>query len=136
MIDADMHPLEKILNLCSRTAPNPWYPSVYAKQVGKPREELDPYLDQLRMGGFIRLTDWVQGSGQGYMLTEEGNAVLINPRDLARLRSGTLYRAPQRQPETLDLRERSDTAWQQGEACRAVFQDRSLPVVTGAIIFL
>jgi rhomboid protease GluP len=136
MTDADMHPLEKFLILCARAAPDPWYPSVYAQEAAIPREQIDPYLDQLRLGGFIHLTDWVQGRGQGYKLTEDGSAVLKNPRDLARLRAGTLYKAPERQTASLDLRERPNTAWQQGEMCRAALLDRSPGVVTGALIFL
>ena len=32
----------------TEAAPEPWYPSAYAKETGITRESLDPYLDQLR----------------------------------------------------------------------------------------
>ncbi len=77
------NPLESILRLCAAKAPDPWYPSGYAKETGTPRDSLDPYLDQLRMAGLVRLTDWVSGHGQGYALTPAGEDVLKNPRQLA-----------------------------------------------------
>src|SRR5947208_1219339 len=87
MSKLNMNPLEAILKLCAEAAPNPWYPSVFAQTSGIPRAQLDPHLDTLRLGGLIRLTDWVQGRGQGYALTPEGEAVVQSPRLLEMLRS-------------------------------------------------
>jgi len=80
--------LETILRQCAEAAPSPWYPSAYARTRGIPRDDLDPDLDRLRMAGLIHLTDWVQGQGQGYALTPDGEHVLQTPRELARLRAG------------------------------------------------
>src|SRR5262249_62056834 len=79
--------LEIILRECATAAPAPWYPAAYAQATGVARDALDASLDELRLGGLVRLTDWVQGRGQGYALTPEGAQVLENPRLLGRLRS-------------------------------------------------
>ena len=42
-----MHPLEAILRHVAAAGPDPWYPSTYAQATGTPRDDLDPYLDQL-----------------------------------------------------------------------------------------
>src|SRR6266478_3029555 len=55
MSNASLHPLELILRRCAEKAPDPWYPSGYAKEMGNARDSLDPYLDQLRLGGLTRL---------------------------------------------------------------------------------
>ena len=57
MPESSLNPLESILRLCAAKAPDPWYPSTYAKETGTPRDSLDPYLDQLRMAGLVRLTE-------------------------------------------------------------------------------
>jgi DNA-binding IscR family transcriptional regulator len=88
MPESSVHPLESILRLCAAAAPEPWYPSAYAKETNTPRDTLDPYLDQLRMAGLVHLTDWVPGHGQGYALTPAGEDVLKDPRQLARLLAG------------------------------------------------
>jgi membrane associated rhomboid family serine protease len=133
MIDSALDPLEMILRQCAAAAPNPWYPSAYARANGISRDDLDPYLDRLRLGGWIRLTDWVQGFGQGYALTPEGQRVLQNPRDLARLLTGKLQARPKEEP-VLDLADRRDTPLARGEAVRAVWLDAVTPVVTYAIL--
>jgi rhomboid protease GluP len=86
-------PLEDILRQCDAVKPNPWYPREYAEKTGIPPASLDPYLDRLRLGGLIRLTDWVSGKGQGYVLTTEGLRVLGSSWALARLRSGQMTAA-------------------------------------------
>jgi rhomboid protease GluP len=85
-----MSPFEVILRLCSQAAPQPWYPRDHCEQHNVARETLDPLLDQLRLDGFVELTDWVAGHGQGYRLTPNGKALLGNERALARLREGRL----------------------------------------------
>ncbi len=69
------NPLELILQLCGAAAPSPWYPSTYAKAAGISRESIDPHLDRLRLAGLIRLTDWMPGTGQGYVLSSEGGKI-------------------------------------------------------------
>lgn len=118
MTDPTLHPLELILRQCAQAAPAPWYPSTYARQAGVPRDSLDPYLDQLRLGGFVRLTDWVKDSGQGYTLTPAGESLLAAPRELAGLRAGQL---PQRLPAELPARPAPAgeiSNWERGETVR------------------
>src|SRR5438132_9391202 len=126
------HPLETILRLCKAEAPHPWYPSVFAQTTGVPREQLDPHLDRLRLGGFIRLTEWVQGKGQGYELTPAGTQLLEHPKLVARLRDGEL---PRRREEVRPpAGAGGSTTWERGEAARAAFLSHSPPVVTIVLI--
>lgn len=113
MDEPETHPLEVILRVCAEAAPEPWYPSTHAEAAGVPRAVLDPYLDRLRLAGLVRLTDWVQGHGQGYALTPEGAQVLQTPRLLRRLRDGQVpVRAEAQRPagagSGLESRTRSD----------------------------
>ncbi len=90
MVDTTGNPLELILQLCNSAAPSPWYPSVHAKETGITRASLDPYLDRLRLAGLVRLTDWMPGTGQGYVLTQGGKDLVANPKAMDLLRSGNL----------------------------------------------
>ena len=103
---------------------------------GISRDSLDPHLDELRLGGLIHLTDWVQGHGQGYALTPEGVEVVQNPRLLARLKDGRLplnrngaaAQEPPAEPAPLH--------WERGEAARAALLTPSVPRVTFALLFI
>jgi membrane associated rhomboid family serine protease len=129
--------MEMILRECARAAPQPWYPSAYAQETGLAREELDASLDELRLGGLIRLTDWVQGRGQGYTLTPEGQALLDSPRLLERLRANGVARRPVAPPATRPWRaDERPTAWDRGEQVRAALMGRSTPRVTRVLLFL
>lgn len=88
MNEAPLHLLEIILHQCAQAGQLPWYPSDFALSSGLPRDDLDPFLDRLRLGGYIQLTDWVAGKGQGYRLTPDGAKLVQSPRLLAQLRSG------------------------------------------------
>jgi membrane associated rhomboid family serine protease len=134
MPDPGIHPLETILRRCAEAAPEPWYPSVYAKSVGISRDALDPHLDRLRMAGLVRLTDWVQGQGQGYALTPAGDRVLESPRDLARLRQGQLPPARGEWFEPQGPNGRGRSAWDRGEAVREALLTPSTPVVTYTLL--
>jgi membrane associated rhomboid family serine protease len=134
MTESSPHPLELILNLCAEASPAPWYPAAYVQATGISRENLDPYLDQLRMGGLIQLTDWTSGHGQGYVLTPEGKQVEESPRLRARLRSGSLPvhgQAPLTADEPSDL---LPVSWERGEAAREALTKRITPVVTIGLI--
>jgi membrane associated rhomboid family serine protease len=98
------------------------------------RDDLDPYLDQLRMSGLIHLTDWVQGQGQGYALTPDGQRILGSPRELARLRAGKLDNSRSVLQEPPDLADRPASAYERGEEIRAVFLHPSTPVVSYTLI--
>jgi rhomboid protease GluP len=128
--------LETILKECNAAAPAPWYPSVHAQQTGTPREVLDPYLDQLRMGGLIQLTDWIQGKGQGYVLTDFGSQVLQNGRQLARLRTGEVRGPGVPARPTIDPGDIRPMGWERAEVARNAFLGHSRPIVTLALIAL
>jgi membrane associated rhomboid family serine protease len=129
----NMHPLEAILTWCHEAAPNPWYPSVFAQTSGIPRETLDPYLDELRLGGLVHLTDWVQGRGQGYALTPAGADLLQNPRSLERLRANGVPRLAAPPPLVRPQGEGALTSWDAGEKVRAALLHPSAPVVTACL---
>src|SRR5215470_15313769 len=87
MKETSLHLYEFILRQCAAVAPNPWYPSTQRPADGILRADLDRALDELRLGGLIHLTEWVQVHGQGYALTHEGSQVAGNPALLERLRA-------------------------------------------------
>jgi membrane associated rhomboid family serine protease len=122
-------PLEDILRQCDAAKPDPWYPKEYAAKAGLPPSSLDPYLDRLRLGGFIRLTDWVPGKGQGYVLTTEGLRVLGSSWALSRLRSGQLNAA---RVETAEPAEKRGplTTFDRGEIIRHALLAPTTPIVT------
>jgi rhomboid protease GluP len=126
--------LATIITECAASAPGPWYPSDYVHQTGTPRETLDPYLDRLRMGGLIQLTDWVEGKGQGYALTQAGAEVLGSQRQFARLRAGEV-RAPVGVPRPVaDPGAIVPIGWERSEAVRTAFLSHATPVVTFGLI--
>lgn len=126
-----MNPLEAILRHCAQAAPHPWYPSVFARETGTPRDSLDPHLDRLRMGGLIQLTEWMEDKGQGYVLTPEGEALLQSPRQLSRLGSGQL--PPTRAQVAEDVQEEMVLP---GESMRQALLATSRPRVTTWLIYL
>lgn len=132
MTDAAGDMLEQILRQCQSSAPQPWYPKHYAETAGVPRDSLDAPLERLRMAGLIRLTDWVQGNGQGYALTPDGARALESPRELARLRDGRL--PPRRDAIQTAPRPRGETAYERGEAIRNALIDPISPYVTKALL--
>jgi len=128
-------PLETLLRLIAATAPEPWYPSEYARTSGVGRDGLDPPLERLRLGGLIRLTDWVAGKGQGYALTPEGLGVLESRRHLAQLQNGQVpqVRAAAAAVPVLHL---PAGAWERGEAIRDALLNPTPPRVSQALIAL
>jgi membrane associated rhomboid family serine protease len=71
---ADDYSTAKVLEQIQASAPEPWYPSQYARDLGLDRDRFDAPLDQLRMAGVIELTEWVSGRGQGYQLVSTESA--------------------------------------------------------------
>lgn len=94
MTEPEIHPLEFLLQRIAISAPAPWYPSVFSQESGTPRDDLDRHLDRLRLAGLVQLTDWVQGRGQGYVITPEGEKLLHNPRLLRRWIDGNVTLRP------------------------------------------
>ena len=127
-------PLEIILQQCASAAPDPWYPRTYAEITGVSRDSLDAPLEKLRLGGLVRLTEWVQGKGQGYALTPEGVHALRDPRSLDRVRDGKPL--PSRQ-EIADRPARGlsgQTAWDRGEEIREALLNPPQAVVVRALL--
>lgn len=135
MTETGDQPLEAILRHCARCAPEPWYPSLFSQSTGTPRERIDPDLDRLRLAGLIRLTDWVSGRGQGYVLTTEGQRILEDPRLLRRLRDGYLPAAATA-PAGDTVADGPAGPWDRGAAVQAALSDRALPRVTQVLIAL
>jgi membrane associated rhomboid family serine protease len=134
MANAPTDLLEIILRECAGAQPHPWYPAHFAQSTGVARGPLDAGLDRLRFNGLVKLTEWVQDHGQGYQLTPEGEAVLDQPRLLARLRAGDV---PMAKPAAAPV-DRSRHALQglRGEMVRAALMDDARPVVTQSLIAL
>jgi membrane associated rhomboid family serine protease len=132
--------LEILLRACAAAGPQPWYPSDYAKATGIPRHVLDDSLDQLRLGGLVRLTDWVQGKGQGYVVTPAGERVLERPRLLERLRAGDVPRddgAAAAAPPSLGPRAwpgEKPSGWERAKAVRDVLLTPTRPMVTHGLL--
>jgi membrane associated rhomboid family serine protease len=135
MPDSQGNSLDEILRQIAAAAPQAWYPADYSRATGIPRDALDPSLDQLRMTGLVRFTDWVRGNGQGYALTPEGRQVLDSPRDVARLRAGKLESPPPPRPVRDPLLGREGT-WERGEAARNALLSPLPAVVTMTLILL
>jgi rhomboid protease GluP len=76
--------LAAVLHAIAAATPAPWYPSAYALAANVDRSRLDEALNRLRVAGFVRLTDWEPGKGQGYAVTTEGQRALASPARLER----------------------------------------------------
>src|SRR3954471_13933239 len=106
---------DDVLRLCA--APDPWFPSDYARSTGTDRDALDEPLARLRLGGLVRIGGWEPGKGQWYTATDSGRAALADPRVLAGLRNGG---APAPAPVAAQApRTGRRTAWDRGETVRA-----------------
>jgi membrane associated rhomboid family serine protease len=123
-------PLEDILRQCDAVKPDPWYPREYSEKTGIPPASLDPYLDRLRLGGLIRLTDWVQGKGQGYVLTTEGLRVLGSSWALSRLRSGQVTAAREETAAAPAEKRGGLTTYDRGEIIRHALLAPATPYMT------
>jgi membrane associated rhomboid family serine protease len=67
---------EAVLRWVAAGGPEPWFPSVHAKQTGTPRDSLDEPLTELRLADLVKIVAWVRGVGQGYALTPAGQVAL------------------------------------------------------------
>ncbi|MFO0966416.1 MAG: rhomboid family intramembrane serine protease [Gemmataceae bacterium] len=120
----------KVLDACKAQAPEPLYPKPFAIAENVDRTELDAALDHLRHLGLIRFTDWVQGMGQGYALTPEGQQVMENPLLLDR---------PLPKPKPLHERGgrgQDDKVWARGEKIRDCLINPLTPIVTRVLLGL
>jgi membrane associated rhomboid family serine protease len=134
MAGTDPHALETILRQCAGAAPEPWYPSSYAKSNGVQRDSLDEPLNRLRLAGLIQITDWVKDKGQGYVLTPDGQQLLLSPRDLERLQSGQLP-GRRAEPEVHPVVSAAPaSAWERGEAVRQMLSTPPRALITKLLL--
>jgi rhomboid protease GluP len=137
MKEASPSTYEFILRQCAAVDPQPWYPSAYVPADGISRADLDRALDDLRLGGLVRLTEWVPGQGQGYALTPEGGRVVASPGVLAKLRAWKPSRALEAErPRAERSGEQGVTPLERGDAVRNALTDPSPPWVTWILILL
>jgi len=68
---------DTILKLIAASGSQPWFPSRHAAEGGTARDALDGPLEQLRLANLISAATWVRGMGQGYVLTPEGDALVL-----------------------------------------------------------
>src|SRR5262245_25624446 len=128
--------LEAVLLECAQRAPAPLYAAEYADTMRIPRSQLDDALDRLRLGGLVKLTDWVQGRGQGYVLTPQGAEVASTPRMLDDVRRNGVAAAAVPAPLRAERPDERASSWERGEAARKVLFEHRRPVVTGTLIVL
>jgi membrane associated rhomboid family serine protease len=127
--------VEIVLKECARIAPTPLYPIDFIQGTGLPRAIVDSVLDQLRLGGLLRLTEWTPAKGQGYTITEDGMRVLTTPRLLDRLRrDGVSPQAaePALKPATASA---EPTTYERGEAVRQALLEPGRPIVSQVLLF-
>ncbi len=128
--------MELILRECAHTSEHPWYPTEFATNTGVEKATLDESLDQLRMAGLIRLTEWVPGKGQGYQITEDGEAVLDSPRLLDQLHQhGTINRKVKPVLEPVVFEEKP-TGWDRAQEVRDSLITPIRPWVTQTLLVL
>lgn len=126
--------LKTILQECAAALPAPWYPSSLVQETGISRDALDGALDELRLAGLIRLTDWEQGKGQGYTVTANGQKLLQDHRLFDRLGTGPVPRT-RPTPPVLNLAEgERPPGWERAKAVRDALLTPSRPIVTLSLI--
>ncbi|GIW79173.1 MAG: hypothetical protein KatS3mg105_0980 [Gemmatales bacterium] len=132
---APIPPLDELLRRCAAAAPEPWYPSDFARETGCDRDSLYRPINDLRMNGLIAITNHVDGKGQGYVVTEEGEQVLRDPKRLAQLHDGQIPKpAPARQREELPQLEPAN--WARAKAAREIFHSPEPPRVTSVLLLI
>jgi membrane associated rhomboid family serine protease len=111
------HPLEQILRMCARQAPQPWYPRYFIRQSGADPDEVDALLRLLALEGLVQKVPGTLESGSGLTLTPLGEQVLADPDLLERLQRGEPVR-----PED------------PGSVVRSSLRQQTTPYVTYALI--
>ena len=129
MPEASTDMMLAILRACQPVGQSPLYPSQYVKETGIDRALLDQGLDQLRLAGLIRLTDWQAGLGQGYALTEDGMEARQQGQDLKRW----LHR-PKSVPAA--AQKVQQTPWEKGEMVREALSKPTPPLATMILLLL
>jgi len=125
---------ETILRQCLAADPSPWYAKEYAEATATDRERLYSPLNDLRLAQLVQLTEWVQGKGQGYVITPLGKEVLNDPASLARLRDGKSLRPSAATSEEPTHPAGGSTRFERGEAARRAFYEPFAPRVIPTLI--
>ncbi len=68
-----------VLRWVAESAPHLWFPGQWAASAGVPRDALDDPLWALRQAGLVQVGDWVDGVGQGFKLTPDGERATGDP---------------------------------------------------------
>lgn len=126
---------ETLLRQCLAADPSPWYPKDYAEATATNRERLYGPLNDLRIANLVQLTEWVQGKGQGYVITPLGKEILNDPAALAQLRDGKSM-TPAGAPATESTRLGGSTRFERGEAARRAFYSPDFPRVVPVLILI
>jgi membrane associated rhomboid family serine protease len=110
---------ETLLRQILATEPGAWYLKDHSDTAGIDPETLYGPLNDLRVASLVQLTEWVQGKGQGYIITPLGKEVLNDPVFLNELRDGRITQAAPA-PEKASDRPIA-TRFDLGEAARRAF---------------
>jgi membrane associated rhomboid family serine protease len=103
-----------LLRLCAASEPAAWFPSAYASETGTDRDSLDEPLNQLRLGGLVRIGGWEPAKGQWYVLTDAGRSAVAGGRPVVPRADVT----PVVLKPAVAARPGRMTAWDRGEAVR------------------
>ncbi len=116
-----------VLGWIAASAAVAWYPLLHARETGILRDAMDEPLFALRTAELIRVADWQQGVGQGYVATTEGHELVGHPDKLAVLLSASVK-------STVPLVAPIPTTFERGERIREAVLSPSPPIVAPAII--
>src|SRR5262245_28509030 len=79
MSEVQLHPLEAVLRLCARLAPEPWFFRVHAQEHGIDPDILIDILELLWLEGLVQKAAGTPQTGPGAVLTDKGRRVLAEP---------------------------------------------------------
>ncbi|WP_020468603.1 rhomboid family intramembrane serine protease [Zavarzinella formosa] len=121
---------ETLLRAIAEQGAEPWLPRLHAEKHSLDLESLYSPLNDLRIANLIQLTEWQQGHGQGYQITELGREVLRDPVFLLQMHKG-LSRSTIPVVEPLETVVSSNaTPLERGDAAReAIYGFRSTPII-------
>ncbi len=88
MSNGSASPLETLLDVVASTAPEPWYPREYAERSDSDPNALSDVLEMAFLEKLIERTVTGTERGPGFVLTELGERVRLDPESLQRLREG------------------------------------------------
>jgi rhomboid protease GluP len=93
MSQEQIHPLEAILRMCARAAPQPWYPRHFIRETGADPDQVDHLLELLSLEGLVQKAPGTLDAGTGATLTPLGEQVVADPDLMDRLCRGEPIRS-------------------------------------------